>query len=115
MVGTALGLAVGRVVGTVEGPVTVCAYTGHYEVIIRFQRGENAGEFAATRQATGANHQLITAVAGLGKGAYLATYTLAKPPENTLAARHGKLAIFITSPATPRGERKLMAHLLARE
>ena len=115
MVGAALGLPVGRVVGTVEGPVTVCAYTGHYEVIVRFQHGESAGEFAGTRQATGASHQLITAVAGLGKDSYLATYTLAKPPENTLAVRHGKLAIFVTSPATPRAERKLMLHLFARE
>jgi hypothetical protein len=114
MVGAALKLPAGRVVGTIEGPVTVCAYTGRYEVILRFQHGENAAEFADTRQATAANHQIITAVAGLGKGAYLATYTLSKPPVNTLAARHGKLAIFITSPAAPRAERKLMKHLLAR-
>jgi hypothetical protein len=115
MVGAALKLPVGRVVGTIEGPVTVCAYTGRYEVILRFQRGENEVEFADARQATGANHQLITAVAGLGKDAYLATYTLSKPPVNTLAVRHGKLAIFITSPAAPHAERNLMKHLLARE
>ena len=114
MVGAALKLPAGRVVGTIEGPVTVCAYTGRYEVILRFQHGENAVEFADARQATGANHQLITAVAGLGKGAYLATYTLSKPPVNTLAVRRGKLAIFISSPAAPRAERKLMKHLLAR-
>jgi hypothetical protein len=114
MVSAALKLPVGRVVGTVEGPVTVCAYTGQYEVIVRFQHGENAVEFADAKQATGANHQLITAVAGLGHGAYLATYTLAKPAVNTLAVRRGRLAIFISSPAPLRAERKLMLHLLAR-
>lgn len=114
LVGTALKLPVSRVVGTVEGPVTVCAYTGRYEVIVRFQHGEDAGEFAAYRHATGTNHQLITAVPGLGHGAYLAMYTLAKPPVNTLAVRDGRVAIFITSPAAPRSERRLMVRLLAR-
>jgi hypothetical protein len=115
MVSAALKLPVGRVVGTVEGPVTVCAYTGQYEVIVRFQHDENAVEFADAKQATGANHQLITAVSGLGHGAYLATYTLAKPAVNTLAVRHGRLAIFISSPAALHAERKLMLHLLARD
>jgi len=117
MVGAALKLPVGRVVGTVEGPVTVCAYTGRYEVLVRFQHDESASEFAAAKQSTGARHQLVTAVAGLGHGAYLATYTLAKPPQNTLAVRHGRFAIFITSPAALAAlaaERKLMRRLLAR-
>jgi len=114
LVGAALKLPVSRVVGTVEGPVTVCAYTGRYEVILRFQRGEDAGQFAADRHATGANHQLITVVHRLGHGAYLATYTLAKPPVNTLAARDGAVAIFITSPAALHSERRLMVRLLAR-
>ena len=100
MVGAALKLPVGSVVGTVEGPVTVCAYTGRYEVLVRFQHGESASEFAAAKQSTGARHQLITTVPGLGHGAYLATYTLAKPPENTLAVRHGRFAI--SSPRPPR-------------
>jgi hypothetical protein len=114
MVSAALKLPLGRVVGAVEGPVTVCAYTGRYEVIVRFQRHENAAEFADAKHATGADHQLITAVAGLGHGAYLATYTLAKPAVNTLVARRGQLAIFISSPAPLRAERNLMLHLLAR-
>jgi hypothetical protein len=101
-------------VGTVEGPVTVCAYLGSHEVIVRFQRGENTARFAAYQRATGAMHQVITSVAGLGKGAYLATYTLSKPSANTLAARRGALAIFITSPAAPGAERRLMARLLRR-
>ena len=113
LVGAALGLSVGAVVGSVEGPVTVCAYLGRHEVIVRFQRGENSAAFAAYRHATGAMHQLIAAVPGLGKGAYLATYTLAKPPANTLAARRGQLAIFITSPAPLGAERRLMVRLLA--
>jgi hypothetical protein len=114
VVGAALGLPVGAVVGTVEGLVTVCAYPGRHEVIVRFQRGENPAQFAAYRRATGAMHQLIAAVPGLGKGAYLATYTLAKPPANTLAARRGTVAVFITSPAPLGAERKLMVRLLAR-
>jgi hypothetical protein len=93
----------------------VCAYTGRYEVVVRFQRGETAGEFAAARRSTATGHQLIAAVAGLGSGAYLDTYTLAKPPVNTLAARRGQLAIFITAPAALGAERRLMARLLARE
>jgi hypothetical protein len=113
-VGKALKLPLRQVVGTVEGPVTVCAYTGRYEVMVRFQQGENAAEFAASRHNTTQLHQLTNAVAGLGSGAYLATYTLAKPPENTLAARHGRVAIFITSPAPLASERKLMRRLLAR-
>ena len=114
LVGAALGLSVGEVVGTVEGPVTVCAYLGRHEVIVRFQRGENSAAFAAYRRATGAMHQLIAPVPGLGKGAYLAAYTLTKPPANTLAARRGRLAIFITSPAPLGAERTLMVRLLAR-
>jgi hypothetical protein len=113
-VGAALGLSVGAVVGSVEGPVTVCAYLGRHEVIVRFQRGENSAAFAAYRRATGAMHQLIAPVPGLGKGAYLAAYTLTKPPANTLAARRGRLAIFITSPAPLGAERTLMVRLLAR-
>jgi hypothetical protein len=114
LVGAALGLSVGAVVGSVEGPVTVCAYLGRHEVIVRFQRGENSAAFAAYRRATGAMHQLIAPVPGLGKGAYLAAYTLTKPPANTLAARRGRLAIFITSPALLGAERTLMVRLLAR-
>jgi hypothetical protein len=114
MVAAALKLPVGRVVGTVEGPVTVCAYTGRYEVLVRFQHDESASEFAAAKRSTGARHQLVTAVTGLGHGAYLATYTLAKPQQNTLAVRHGRFAIFITSPAALGAERKLMRRLLAR-
>jgi hypothetical protein len=115
VVSRALKLPLGPVVGTVEGPVTVCAYTGHYEVIVRFQRGESGGEFAASRHSNGPAHQLIAAVAGLGSGAYLDTYTLAKPPVNTLAARRGRLAVFITAPAALGAERKLMVRLLSRE
>jgi hypothetical protein len=115
MVSRALKLPLGRVVGTVEGPVTVCAYTGRYEVVVRFQRGASGGEFAAFRHTAGPGHQLIAAVPGLGNGAYLDTYTLAIPPVNTLAARRGRLAVFITAPATLRGERRLMVRLLTRD
>lgn len=113
-VGSALHLPVGKVIGTVEGPVTVCAYQGRYEVIVRFQRNETAGQFAADKRATGTHHQAITSVAGLGDSAYLATYTLAKPPANTLAVLHSGEAVYITSPAAPAAERKLMQQLLSR-
>lgn len=113
MVGAALGLPVGKVAGTVEGPVTVCAYQGRYEVIVRFQRGENASQFAASKAASSAMHQVIGRVTGLGSAAYLATYTLAKPSDNTLAALRGTVAVFITSPAPPAAERALMVRLLA--
>ncbi len=113
-VGAALKLPVGGVIGTVEGPVTVCAYQGRYEVIVRFQRGETASEFTADERANGARHQQLTTVAGLGDSAYLATYAPARPPVNTLAVRRGTLAIYISSPAPLSTERTLMTQLLAK-
>jgi hypothetical protein len=114
MVGTALSLPVGSVIGTVEGPVTVCAYQGKYEVIVRFQRNETTSMFTADKRATAARHQSIATVPGLGDSAYLATYSQSKPAMNTLAVQHGSLAIYITSPAQLAAERTLMQRLLAK-
>lgn len=115
MVGKALGLPVGKVIPSVDGPVTVCAYAGRYEVIVRYQTGETATTFAQTRSSQASlRHQLVTTVGGLGDSAYLARYTASKPASNTLAAREGDIAIFITSPASISAERALMTTLLAK-
>jgi hypothetical protein len=115
MVGKALGLPVGKLIPSIEGPVTVCAYAGQYEVIVRYQTGETAATFAQTRSSqAGVRQQSVTTVRGLGDGAYAARYTAAKPASNTLAVRQGDIAIFITSPASLGAERALMATLLAK-
>jgi hypothetical protein len=113
-VGKALGLAVGKLVATQEGPVTVCAYSGRYEVLVRYQTGENTTEFAQARSSQSGMHQTVATVSGLGDGAYLASYTASKPPSNTLGALKGDIAIFITSPASLSAERTLMTGLLAK-
>lgn len=115
MVGKALGLPVGKVIPTVDGPVTVCAYVGRYEVIVRYQTGGTTATFEQTRSSQASlRHQLVTTVSGLGDSAYLARYTASKPVSNTLAAREGDIAIFITSPASLSAERTLMTTLLAK-
>jgi hypothetical protein len=115
MVGKALGLPVGKLIPTVAGPVTICAYAGRYEVIVRYQTGETAAIFAQTRSSQASlQHQLVATVSGLGDSAYAARYTAGKPASNTLAARQGDLAIFITSPASLSAERALMKTLLAK-
>ncbi|HLI38150.1 MAG TPA: hypothetical protein VKV80_12550 [Streptosporangiaceae bacterium] len=114
MVRKALGLPVGKLVASAEGPVTVCAYTGRYEVLVRYQTGETARQFAQDRRSMTKLHQSISSVGGLGNSAYFAKYTKSKPPSYTLAAREGDIAIFITSPAPLGAERALMARLLAK-
>jgi hypothetical protein len=110
-VGQALGLAVGPVVASDEGRVTVCAYTGKYEVLVRYQADEDASQFSSDRQSAVRLHQKVTSVAGLGKAAFWA----ATPPTYTLAARNSdNMAIFITAPATLRSERTLMVELLEK-
>lgn len=110
VVARALGLAVGPVVATDEGPVTVCAYTGRYEVLVRYQTGENASQFALDRQSAVRLRQSVTTIAGLGNEAFFA----ASPPSYTLAARNHGTAIFITAPAALRSERILMVQLLEK-
>jgi hypothetical protein len=114
VVGKALGLPVGKVIPSVEGPVTVCAYAGRYEVIVRYQTGETAATFGQARSSQASLRQSVTTVSGLGNGAYVARYTTSKPASNTLAARQGDIAIFITSPASIGAERALMTTLLAK-
>jgi hypothetical protein len=110
-VGQALGLAVGPVVATDEGRVTVCAYTGRYEVLVRYQTDENASQFAVDRQSAVRLHQEVTAVTGLGEQAFWA----ASPPSYTLAARNNdNMAIFITAPAALSSMRILMVQLLEK-
>ena len=113
-VGKALGLSVGAVVASAEGPVTVCAYTGRYEVLVRYQTGENASQFALDRQSASRLHQSVTAVGGLGDEAFFASLKAAGSPSYTLAARKNNMAIFITSPAALGPERTLMVQLLEK-
>jgi hypothetical protein len=114
LVGKALAITVGKVMATAEGPVTVCAYTGRYEVIVRYQTGETATEFAQAKDSQASLHQSVDTVKGLGDAAYLATYTATKPASNTLGALKGDIAIFITSPASLDSESTLMQQLLAK-
>jgi hypothetical protein len=114
MVGKVLKLPTGKVIATAEGPVTICAYEGRYEVLIRYQDGETAAEFAQARSSQASLHQTVAGVNGLGGGAYAATDAVSKPTLITLGARDGDVAIFITSSASIGAERTLMAHLLAK-
>lgn len=114
VVGKALNLPVGKVMTSVEGPVTVCAYSGKYEVIVRYQVGESASQFAHDRSSIAHLHQSVSGVSGVGNEAYFARYVAAGPASNTLAARKGAVAVFITSPAQLSSERTLMAQLLAK-
>jgi hypothetical protein len=114
MVSRTLGLVVGKVVASAEGPVTVCAYTGRYEVLVRYQVGENASQFARDRQSTVKLHQSVTSVGGLGDEAYFARYTASKPASYTLATRKDGIAVFVTSPASLSAERALLTKLLGK-
>jgi hypothetical protein len=111
-VGKALGLAVGKVTAIVEGPVTVCSYAGRYAVVVRYQTGENASEFAEARQNQASLHETVGTVSGLGDSAYFASYTASKPATNTLGVLDGAVAVFITSPASSGAETTLMTELL---
>jgi hypothetical protein len=114
MVGKVLNLPTGKVIATAEGPVTICAYQGRYEVLIRYQDGETAADFAQARSSQANLHQTVAGVNGLGDGAYVATDAASKPTLITLGARAGDVAIFITSSASLGKERTLMTHLLAK-
>lgn len=114
MVGSALRLSLGKQVTSVDGPVSVCAYTGKYEVVLRFQVGENASEFSQSRTSLVGLHQSVRGVARLGDQAYFAKYGSGLRASNTLAARKGAVAVFVTAPTRLAIERSLMAQLLAR-
>jgi poly(3-hydroxybutyrate) depolymerase len=114
LVGKDLKLPVGEVKAFIEGPVTVCAYSGRYEVIVRYQTGETAAEFAQARTSQASQHQSVGTVNGLGDSAYLASYTASGPISNTLGSLKGKIAIFITSPTLLGAERALMTDLLKK-
>ena len=114
MVGSALGLALGKQVASLDGPVSVCAYLGRYEVLVRFQVGENASEFTQSRTSLVSLHQSVSGVDGLGDQAYYATTGSGKRASNTLAARKGSIAVFVTAPTRLATERVLMTQLLAK-
>jgi hypothetical protein len=114
LIGKDLKLAVGKLTATAEGPVTVCAYTGRYEVLVRYQTGETTTEFAQAKTSQAGLHQAVATVNGLGDTAYLASYTARKPFSYTLGALDGDIAIFVTSPAPLGAERALMTDLLKK-
>jgi len=114
MVGPALGIAAGKLVATVEGPVTVCAYLGSSEVIVRYQVGEDATQFAADKTSMSKLHQSVTSVSGLGDAAFFAAYGSGTASSDTLAVRQGDIAVFITAPAALTHERTLASKLLAK-
>jgi hypothetical protein len=114
LVGKDLKLAVGKLIATAEGPVTVCAYAGRYEVIVRYQTGETSATFAQARTSQAGLHQAVGTVNGLGQSAYLASYTVRKPFSYTLGALDGDIAIFVTSPAPLSAESALMTDLLKK-
>lgn len=114
LVGTALGLPVGKQVISVDGRVHVCAYQGHSEVIVRFQVAEDASQFRQSRTSIKKLHQVVAGVHGLGDQAYFATFGTGPQRSNTLAARKGALAIFVTSPKPLASERSLVTTLLAK-
>ncbi len=114
MVGSALGLSLGKQVASLDGPVSVCAYLGKYEVLVRFQVGETASVFTQSRTSLVSLHQSVSGVGGLGDQAYYATTGTGKRASNTLAARKGSIAVFVTAPTRLATERILMTQLLAK-
>jgi len=114
MVSAALRLPLGKQVTTAEGPVSVCAYLGRYMVMVRYQSGENAREFTEGRESLARLHQAISSVRGLGDQAYFASAGSGKRETNTLAAREGPIAVFLTAPRPLASERSLMTRLLGR-
>jgi len=114
LVGKDLKLAVGKITAEAEGPVTVCAYAGRHEVLVRYQAGETSTEFTQAREAQASLHQSVRTVKGLGDTAYLAIYKGIKPFSYTLGSLKGQIAIFITSPASLGPESALMTELLKK-
>jgi hypothetical protein len=113
-VGSALGLSLGKQVTNLEGPVSVCAYLGRHMVMVRFQSGESPREFTQSRKSLVSLHQAVQDVPGLGDQAYFASVGSGKTLSNTLAARSGTIAVFVTSPRPLGPERSLVKKLLAK-
>ena len=113
-VGSVLGLSLGKQVTNLEGPVSVCAYLGRFMVMVRFQSGETAQEFGQSRKSLLSLHQTVQDVPGLGDQAYYASAGTGRTASNTLAARMGTVAVFVTAPKPLGPERSLMKQLLAK-
>jgi hypothetical protein len=114
MVSSALQLSLGKQVTSAEGPVSVCAYLGKYMVMVRYQSGENAKEFTESRESLGRLHQAVSSVHGLADQAYFASAGSGTRETNTLAAREGSIAVFLTAPKPLASERSLMTRLLGK-
>jgi hypothetical protein len=114
LVGSALGMNVGKQVTSVDGRVAVCSYMGRSEVMVRFQVSEDASQFRADKKSLKHFHQTVSGVHGLGDQAYFATYGTGQQRSNTLAVRKGAVAVFVTAPKPLSAERYLITRLLAR-
>lgn len=114
MVSSALHLALGKQVTSAEGPVSVCAYLGKYMVMVRYQSGENAKVFTESRESLRRLHQAVSSVHGLADQAYFASAGTGPRETNTLAAREGSIAVFLTAPKPLASERSLMTRLLGK-
>jgi hypothetical protein len=114
MVSSALRLSLGKQVATEEGPVSVCAYLGRYMVMVRYQSGEDAKQFTQGRKSLTGLHQAVSSVHGLADQAYFASAGSGKRETNTLAAREGPIAVFLTAPRPLAPERSLMTQLLGK-
>ena len=114
MVSSALRLSLGKQVTSAEGPVSVCAYLGRYMVMVRYQSGENAKEFTESRKSLIRLHQAVSSVHGLADQAYFASVGAGQRETNTLAAREGPIAVFLTAPKPLASERSLMTRLLGK-
>jgi hypothetical protein len=114
MVSSALQLSLGKQVTSAEGPVSVCAYLGKYMVMVRYQSGENAKEFTEGRESLTRLHQAVSSVHGLADQAYFASVGSGRRETNTLAAREGPIAVFLTAPKPLASERSLMHRLLGK-
>jgi hypothetical protein len=114
MVSSSLRLSLGKQVATEEGPVSVCAYLGRYMVMVRYQSGEDAKQFAQGRKSLTGLHQAVVDVPGLADQAYFASAGSGKRETNTLAARKGPIAVFLTAPKPLGAERSLMNQLLGK-
>jgi ribulose kinase len=81
---------------------------------VRFQVGENASDFTQGRASLVSLHQSVSVVSGLGDQAYFATVGSGQRASNTLAARKGTIAVFVTAPTPLAAERSLVTQLLAK-
>jgi hypothetical protein len=112
--GAAPAMPNGATSSTPAGPGGRAAYLGKYMVMVRYQSGENAKEFTEGRESLTRLHQAVSSVHGLADQAYFASAGSGRRETNTLAAREGPIAVFLTAPKPLASERSLMHRLLGK-